>query len=144
MAGLIRQFAMSLLRSAEVSGPPGGIAPSYPPRVKEPFGGGYGARPYGASMPVHEPRYGEFEGEYYRPAPTESHGWGGPEAGMVAQEPPRRIFGPDTIDLNLISERARLKAEGVRWALIVSAASGLVAFACFWLARKTIREDTVS
>ena len=35
-------------------------------------------------------------------------------------------------------------AQGVRWALIVSAASGLVAFACFWLARKTIREDTVS
>ena len=35
-------------------------------------------------------------------------------------------------------------AEGVRWALIVSAGSGLVAFACFWRARKTIREDTVS
>ena len=35
-------------------------------------------------------------------------------------------------------------AEGVRWALIVSASSGLVAFACFWRARKTIREDTVS
>jgi MFS family permease len=35
-------------------------------------------------------------------------------------------------------------AEGVRWALIVSASVGLVAFACFWFARKTIREDTVS
>jgi MFS family permease len=36
------------------------------------------------------------------------------------------------------------KAEGIRWALIISAAIGLVAFACFWLARKTIREDNVS
>ena len=35
-------------------------------------------------------------------------------------------------------------AQGVRWALIVSASSGLVAFVCFWMARKTIREDTVS
>jgi len=35
-------------------------------------------------------------------------------------------------------------AEGVRWALIASASSGLIAFACFWRARKTIREDTVS
>jgi len=35
-------------------------------------------------------------------------------------------------------------AEGVRWALIVSAGFGLVAFACFWRARRTIREDTVS
>ncbi|MFZ5721615.1 MAG: spinster family MFS transporter [Pseudomonadota bacterium] len=35
-------------------------------------------------------------------------------------------------------------AEGVRWALIVSALFGLVAFVCFWLARRTIREDTVS
>ena len=35
-------------------------------------------------------------------------------------------------------------AEGVRWALIVSAMFGLVAFTCFWLARRTIREDTVS
>jgi MFS family permease len=34
--------------------------------------------------------------------------------------------------------------EGVRWALIVSASFGLVAFTCFWLARRTIREDTVS
>jgi MFS family permease len=35
-------------------------------------------------------------------------------------------------------------AEGVRWALIISASVGVVAFACFWLARRTIREDTVS
>jgi len=35
-------------------------------------------------------------------------------------------------------------AEGVRWALIVAALFGLIAFACFWLARRTIREDTVS
>ncbi len=35
-------------------------------------------------------------------------------------------------------------AEGVRWALIVSACFGLIAFGCFWLARKTIREDNVS
>jgi MFS family permease len=35
-------------------------------------------------------------------------------------------------------------AEGVRWALIVSTLFGLVAFACFWMARRTIREDTVS
>lgn len=35
-------------------------------------------------------------------------------------------------------------AEGVRWALIISACFGLVAFTCFWMARKTIREDTVS
>jgi len=35
-------------------------------------------------------------------------------------------------------------AEGVRWALIVSTMFGLIAFACFWLARRTIREDTVS
>ncbi len=35
-------------------------------------------------------------------------------------------------------------AEGIRWALIVSALFGLVSFACFWLARRTIREDTVS
>jgi MFS family permease len=35
-------------------------------------------------------------------------------------------------------------AEGVRWALIVASTFGLVAFACFWLARRTIREETVS
>jgi MFS family permease len=35
-------------------------------------------------------------------------------------------------------------AEGVRWALIASTLFGLVAFACFWTARRTIREDTVS
>jgi hypothetical protein len=34
--------------------------------------------------------------------------------------------------------------QGVRWALIVSALFGLVAFAFFWIARKDIREDNVS
>ena len=34
--------------------------------------------------------------------------------------------------------------EGVRWALMISSCFGMVAFACFWMARKTIREDTVS
>jgi MFS family permease len=34
-------------------------------------------------------------------------------------------------------------AQGVRWALIVSTTFGLVAFLCFWRARKTIREDHV-
>ncbi|MBL8770675.1 MAG: MFS transporter [Phenylobacterium sp.] len=35
-------------------------------------------------------------------------------------------------------------AEGVRWALIASATIGVIAFVCFWMARRTIREDTVS
>ena len=35
-------------------------------------------------------------------------------------------------------------AEGVRWALITSTLFGLIAFVCFWRARKTIREETVS
>jgi len=35
-------------------------------------------------------------------------------------------------------------AEGVRWALITSTLFGLIAFVCFWMARRTIREDTVS
>ena len=34
-------------------------------------------------------------------------------------------------------------AQGVRWALIVSTLFGLIACACFWRARKTIREDYV-
>jgi MFS family permease len=34
--------------------------------------------------------------------------------------------------------------EGVRWALIVSTLFGVLAFAFFWIARKTIREDNVS
>ena len=34
--------------------------------------------------------------------------------------------------------------DGVRYALIISALFGLVAFTCFWIARRTIREDTVS
>jgi MFS family permease len=36
------------------------------------------------------------------------------------------------------------EAEGVRWALIISALFGLVSFALFWRARKTIREDMVT
>ena len=35
-------------------------------------------------------------------------------------------------------------AQGVRWALISASLFGLIAFACFWTARKTIREETVS
>lgn len=35
-------------------------------------------------------------------------------------------------------------AEGVRWALIVATLFGVFAFFCFWLARRTIREDSVS
>ena len=35
-------------------------------------------------------------------------------------------------------------AQGVRWALIASTLFGLIAFTCFWMARRTIREDTVS
>jgi len=35
-------------------------------------------------------------------------------------------------------------AQGVRWALITSTLFGLVAFYCFWAARRTIREDVVS
>lgn len=36
------------------------------------------------------------------------------------------------------------EGQGVRWALMSSSASVLVASVLFWLARKTIREDTVS
>lgn len=36
------------------------------------------------------------------------------------------------------------EAEGVRWALLLSASVGLVAALLFWLARKTIREEIVS
>ena len=35
-------------------------------------------------------------------------------------------------------------AQGVRWALMISTCFGFVAFALFWVARKTIREDMVS
>lgn len=35
-------------------------------------------------------------------------------------------------------------AEGVRWALIISTCAGFVAFALFWIARKTIREEMES
>jgi MFS family permease len=36
------------------------------------------------------------------------------------------------------------KAEGIRWALIVSACFGLISAALFWLARRHIREEMVS
>jgi|SRR5215217_101698 len=35
-------------------------------------------------------------------------------------------------------------AEGIRWALVASSLLGLVAFALFWAARKTIKDDIVS
>ncbi|MCR5875023.1 MFS transporter [Phenylobacterium sp. J426] len=35
-------------------------------------------------------------------------------------------------------------AEGVRWALIISALFGVIPFVLFWLARKTLHRDTVS
>jgi len=35
-------------------------------------------------------------------------------------------------------------AEGIRWALVTSSLLGLVAFALFWSARKTIKDDIVS
>lgn len=35
-------------------------------------------------------------------------------------------------------------AEGVRWALIASVVTGLGAFAAFWMARRTIRQDFLS
>jgi len=35
-------------------------------------------------------------------------------------------------------------AQGVRWALMLSTTFGFVAFALFWIARKTIREEMVS
>jgi hypothetical protein len=35
-------------------------------------------------------------------------------------------------------------AQGVKWALIISTLFGFLAFALFWGARRTIREDTVS
>jgi MFS family permease len=35
-------------------------------------------------------------------------------------------------------------AEGVRWALILSSLMGLLTFALFWMARRTIREEMVS
>jgi dolichyl-phosphate-mannose--protein O-mannosyl transferase len=35
-------------------------------------------------------------------------------------------------------------AQGVRWALMISTCFGLLAFALFWMARKTIREEMES
>ena len=44
----------------------------------------------------------------------------------------------------LMQACAGASTDGVRWALILSTALGLVAFALFWQARKTIREEMVS
>lgn len=126
LAGLVRQSATALIKSLE--GASAAVSTTVPPVSV----GGYAARaakdsPYAAgftppvrplSGPVSEPRFNDYEPEYYRAAaPVEQApgGWGGAEPAMSA-EAARRAFGPDTIDLNLISERARLKAEGVRWA----------------------------
>jgi MFS family permease len=35
-------------------------------------------------------------------------------------------------------------AEGIRWALIVTCLFGLLSFACFWMARRTIAQEMVS
>lgn len=35
-------------------------------------------------------------------------------------------------------------AEGIRWALIVTSLFGLLSFACFWMARRTIAQEMVS
>ena len=40
--------------------------------------------------------------------------------------------------------RSMGEAEGVRWALLLSASVGLISALLFWLARKTIREEIVS
>lgn len=34
--------------------------------------------------------------------------------------------------------------EGLRWSLIISAGAGVIAFVCFWMARRTIREELIS
>lgn len=121
LAAAVRQTALSAIKLTDMLGQT--PATGYAPRVKEPFGVGsnfgISSRPSAPPPPpvVAEPRYGEFEAEYYRPAPeiAPASVWGGGEAPMSSEQA-RRAFGPDTIDLNLISERARLKAEGVRWA----------------------------
>jgi len=122
LAGLVRQSAMAILKSTE-GGAPVSSAPltgGYAARAKEtPYAsGGYvpASRVTAAAPAAPEARYSDYETEYYRPAAEPAPAaWGGAETPMSA-EAARRAFGPDTIDLNLISERARLKAEGVRWA----------------------------
>ena len=115
LAASLRQFASSLIKITEGPAMPP-AAGGFVPRVKEPYGAptGYMAPPLRQAVP--EPRYNEFESEFFRPAGEPAgQAWGGGEAPMTTEQA-RRAFGPDTIDLNLISERARLKAEGVRWA----------------------------
>jgi len=56
-------------------------------------------------------------------------------------------FGPLLVGLlsDFYADGLRLgEGEGVRWALLTSSASILLASGLFWLARKTIRQDTVS
>lgn len=36
------------------------------------------------------------------------------------------------------------KAEGVRWSLVIFTLFGFLASTLFWMARKTLREETVS
>lgn len=51
----------------------------------------------------------------------------------------------DVIASNFVEgAQAVREAEGVRWALILSMLFNVLAFALFWAARRTIREDTVS
>lgn len=118
LATVIRQTALSAIKLTDMLGQTPVASGAYAPRVKEPFGVassfGISSRPSVAPPP--EPRYGDFETDFYRPGPeSASPVWGTGEPPMSSEQA-RRAFGPDTIDLNLISERARLKAEGVRWA----------------------------
>ncbi len=122
LAALVRQSAMALIKSAEGGGA-SLMAPAiggYAVRSKEtPYATGYvPASRVSAAVPMApESAYGDYEPEYYRPAAEAAPSpWGGATEAPMTAEAARRAFGPDTIDLNLISERARLKAEGVRWA----------------------------
>ena len=56
-------------------------------------------------------------------------------------------LGPLAVGIlsDVMSNAAGLgSAQGVRWALMISTCFGFVAFALFWIARKTIREEMVS
>ena len=57
---------------------------------------------------------------------------------------PETIAGCAIIASRSTVSARRALAAGVKWALIISTLFGFAAFACFWLARRTIREDTVS
>lgn len=122
LAALVRQSAMALIKSAEGGGA-SLMAPAiggYAVQSKQtPYATGYvpASRVSAAAPMAPESVYGDYEPEYYRPATEAAPSpWGGATEAPMTAEAARRAFGPDTIDLNLISERARLKAEGVRWA----------------------------